>query len=292
MHLTAIAENGDSLGWFLSQPLFWAVLSVGGGPCLFFMGFSALYRKRQIKNIPLSTVRSAAIGLVEVTGKAVGPYTVVSPLSKAECLYYRLVVVQDPEKKFSNRVREACAPLYIDDGTGLLMIFPAGSELKMSASHQIGSLGQAMDGYRYGNDPEFVQEFSIKPGDQIFVLGTLTENRWTRKPQDDSDISRIGPGFLSQAEADLLRCTEFEFLDSTRPSGEAADSSVTFDLHPPAILMKGSGPFLISKQNSHDVVAQLGWKSLLYIWGGPIATIWGLWELLIVRPGWINSALR
>jgi hypothetical protein len=256
------------------------------------MGFSTLYRKRQIANIPRSTVRSAAIGLVEVTGKAVGPYTVVSPLSKGECLYYRLVIVEDAEKKFSNRMREACAPLYIDDGTGLLMIFPAGSELKMSASHQIGSLGQAMDGYRNGNDPEFVQEFSIKPGDQVFVLGTLTENRWTRKPEGHNDISRIGPGFVSQAEADLLRCREFEFLDSTQPSGEAADSSMVFDLDPPAILMKGSGPFLISSQSPRDVVARLGWKSLLYIWGGPIATIWGLWELLITRPGWINSTLR
>jgi hypothetical protein len=291
MHLTGIAGDENSLAWILSQPLFWAFLSVISGPCLFFMGFSTLYRKRQIMNIPRSTVRSAATGLVEVTGKAVGPYTVVSPLSKAECLYYRLVVVQDPEKKFSNRMREACAPLYVDDGTGLLMVYPANSELEMSASHQLGSLGQAMDGYRYGNDPEFVQEFSIRPGDQVFVLGTLTENRWTRKPQND-DITRIGPGFVSQAEADLLRCNEFEFLDSTRPSGEAADSSVTFDLHPPAILMKGSGPFLISSQSPRDVATQLGWKSVLYIWGGPIATIWGLWELLIVRPGWINSAVR
>jgi len=292
MHGIANAGHGNSLGWLIGQPLFWAVLSVTVGPCLFFLGFRTLYRKRQIMNIPRSTVRSAAIGLVEVTGKAVGPYTVVSPLSKAECLYYRLVVVEDPAKKFSNRMREACAPLYIDDGTGLLMVYPASSELEMDASHQVGSLGQAMDGYKYGNDPEFVQEFSIKPGDQVFVLGTLTENRWTKKPQDDNDISRIAPGFLSQAEADLLRCREFEFLDSTRPSGEAADSSMEFDLHPPAILMKGTGPFLISSQSPHDVVAQLGLKSVLYIWGGPIATIWGLWELLIVRPGWINSALR
>jgi len=292
MHATAIAGDGNSLAWLLSQPLFWAVLSVIGGPFLFFMGFRTLYRKRQIMNIPRSTVRSAAIGLVEVTGKAVGPYTVVSPLSKAECLYYRLVVVQDPEKKFSNKVREACAPLYIDDGTGLLMVYPANSELQMSASHQLGSLGQAMDGYRYGNDPEFVQEFSVKPGDQVFVMGTLTENRWIRKPENNNDVSRIGPGFVSQAEADLLRCSEFEFLDSTRPSGEAADDSIAFDLQPPAILMKGNGPFLISSQSPRDVVTQLGRKSMLCIWGGPIATIWGLWELLIVRPGWIDSTLR
>jgi hypothetical protein len=129
------------------------------------------------------------------------------------------------------------------------MVYPANSELQMSASHQLGSLGQAMDGYRYGNDPEFVQEFSVKPGDQVFVMGTLTENRWIRKPENNNDVSRIGPGFVSQAEADLLRCSEFEFLDSTRPSREAADDSIAFDLQPPAILMKGNRPFLISSQS-------------------------------------------
>lgn len=287
----AVASDGSALAWLLTQPLFWAAVSVVSGPYIFFLGFQALWQKRQLMNVPISTVEGAAMGLVEISGKAIGPYTVVAPLSKEECLYYRLVVVQDPEKKFSGRVREACAPLYIDDGTGLLMVYASGAELRMNPSHQLGNLGQATEGYRYGNDPELVQEFSIKPGDQVFIVGTLTENRWTRQTERDSEVSRIGPGFVSQAEADLMRCSIFEFLDPTLPSGESPDTNRVFDLNPPAILTKGNGPFFISSDSQLDLLTKLGWKSLLYIWGGPIATLWGLWELLIVRPGWIGSPL-
>src|SRR5205814_8200132 len=75
----------------LSQPLFWAVLGVVFGPYLFFRGFRALQLKRIIINVPRSSVRAAALGPVEVSGKAVGPYTLVAPLSKMECLCYWLV---------------------------------------------------------------------------------------------------------------------------------------------------------------------------------------------------------
>jgi hypothetical protein len=53
-----------------------------------------------------------------------------------------------------------------------------------------------------------------------------------------------------------------------------------FDYHPPVILMKGNGPFIISTRSEREVVANLSWKSFLYIWGGPAAALWGLWEIL------------
>jgi len=49
----------------------------------------------------------------------------------------------------------------------------------------------------------------------------------------------------------------------------------TFDLHPPVVLMKGSHEpaFFISWRSQRDVVASLGWKSSLMIWGGPALTL-------------------
>lgn len=284
-----MTDGGSSLAWLLSQPLFWAFTSIIFGPYIFFLGFGALRQKRQLMNVPRSTVRGAALGLVEISGRAVGPYTLVAPLSKQDCLYYRLVVVEDPQKQFSSKARQMCAPLFVDDGTGLLLIYPANAELRMKPSHQLGSLGNAMSGSEYGNDPTFVQEFTIKPGDQIFVLGTLTENRWTKPAANTSDLSRIGPGFVSQSEADLMRCEAFVCLDPTRPPGERPSHGQTFDLYPGSVLTKANGPFFISQDSERDLQAKLSWKSLLYIWGGPIATLWGLWELLIGQPGWIDS---
>jgi len=51
------------------------------------------------------------------------------------------------------------------------------------------------------------------------------------------------------------------------------------------ILMKGAGPFIISCDSQREIVARLNLKSLLYIWGGPAAALWGLWEILR-RASW------
>jgi hypothetical protein len=271
--------------WLLSQPLFWAVLGVVFGPFFFIRGFRLLQRHRLIADTPRSTVRAAALGQLEVSGQAVGPYTLVAPLSGTDCLYYRVVVESNPQGDLSNKkMRELCAPLFLDDGTGVLMIYPAGCELQLRPScdrAEYSELALAVAGGP-GPPPEFVQEYCIKPGEQIFVLGYLRENPWAKRnpSAESSELSRIGPGFVSAAEADLLRREAYPSLDPTLPAGAEIASAAEFDLHPPVILMKGDGPFVISTESQREIVASLRWKSLLYIWGGPAAALWGLWEIL------------
>ena len=120
--------------WLLSQPLLWAGLGVTFGPYFFWRGFRLLQRKRLIMDTPRSTVRAAALGCVEVSGKAVGPYTLVAPLSVVDCLYYRLAIESNPQGDLRNKCQEMCAPLFLDDGTGTVMIFPCGAELLLPSS--------------------------------------------------------------------------------------------------------------------------------------------------------------
>ncbi len=276
--------------WLVSQPLFWAVLGLTLGPYFFWRGFLLLQRKRLIMDTPRSTIRAAALGPVEITGKVVGPYTLVAPLSHADCFYYRLVIESNPQGDLRSRIQEMCAPLFVDDGTGTLMIFPHGSELLLEPSSErseYGKLAFMMTRYSEGT-PEFAQEYSIKPGDTIFVLGTLRENPWAKKDPiaESNELSRIGPGFVGQGEADLLRREAYPYLDPRLPSGADVASPGQFDFHPPVILMKGEGPFVISADSQRELVAKLNLKSLLYIWGGPAAALWGLWEILTRGPLW------
>jgi len=62
----------------------------------------------------------------------------------------------------------------------------------------------------------------------------------------DGPFECIGPGFLTEAEADLQRRAAFEFLDPTAPSGATQVSAPEFDLNRRLILMKRSCPFIIS----------------------------------------------
>ncbi len=93
-------------------------------------------------------------------------------------------------------------------------------------------------------------------------------------------MSRIGPGFVGADEADLIRREAYPYLDPKLPAGAVLAAPNVFDLHPPVILMKGDGPFVISTDSPRELAAKLNLKSALYIWGGPIAALWGLWEIL------------
>jgi hypothetical protein len=87
---------------------------------------------------------------------------------------------------------------------------------------------QLLDLRRSAGGSDWTQEFYIKPGDTVFVLGKLCENRWAAKREDDrrsalaeegsieddASLSRIGPGFVSQGEADLQQ----EIFDVGLPS--------------------------------------------------------------------------
>ena len=282
--------RGPLIPWLLSQPLFWAVLGVIFGPVFFLRGFRLLQRKRLIMDIPSSSVRGAAMGPVELHGKAAGPYTIVAPASQTDCLYYRMFVEANPEGDLRHKAGELCAPLFLDDGTGKVMIFPEGAELQIPNSSErtdYVEVALAAATRSAAGRPEFSQEYCIRPGDELFLLGTLQENPWAkRNPRaETSELSRIGPGFVSQAEADIMEHAACPALDPALPAGVAVASPEEFDLHPPVILMKGAGPFVISTRSQREVVARLHWKSLLYIWGGPAAALWGLWEILTKARG-------
>jgi len=270
--------------WLLSQPLLWAGLGVTLGPYFFWQGFRLLQRKRLILDTPRSTVRAAALGAVELSGRAVGPYTLVAPLSGVDCFYYRLLIESNPQGDLRKKCQEVCTPLFLDDGTGTVMIYPHDAELLLppsSGRSEYGKAALALTRYSQGT-PEFAQEYCIKPGDTIFVMGTLQENPWAKKNPvaECSELSRIGPGFVGRAEADLLRREAYPCLDPTVPAGADLPSLHEFDFHPPVILMGGERPLVISTDSQRELAAKLNLKSILYIWGGPVAALWGLWEIL------------
>jgi hypothetical protein len=231
----------------LHDALFWGPIGLFTGVRLFFRGFSALQRRELVRNTPTSAIRSAAIGPVEASGKAVGPYTLVAPLSKRDCLYYRLAVSGSPQ----HIVEEECAPLFLDDRTGLLMIAPHGANLELPVASQ-GVSGTSSEYLRHVlsrhglSCDTRVDEFCICPDHGLYILGTLSENPWAAEAPGGT-FHRFGPGFVSEAEADLQRRTAFGMLDPTVPSGATQVSAGEFDLHPPVILMKGSSLFLISE---------------------------------------------
>jgi hypothetical protein len=166
-------------------------------------------------------------------------------------------------------IDEVCAPLFVDDGTGEQMIYPAGAEMQLTSLEGDGGayLDHVLSHHGFSREDLLsAEEYCIAPEEEIFVLGTLCENPWATKSADASTLSRIGPGFVSLDEADLLRREAFPGLDPKLPSGAAQERE--FNLYPPTILMQGQNPFVISTRSQRELLSLLACRSFLYILGG------------------------
>lgn len=175
---------------------FWCALGVCAGIVLFIWGFRLLLRRRLILDTPYSKIRSAPMGLVEVSGLAMGPYTMVAPITARPCYYYRTLVWElkrEGKERQWVQVAAECmhVPFFVDDNTGRVLVDPRGAELDLhcdfeeeysnsffstaqaAPSNVVGFLGR--HGVATDNKIK-VQECCIKPKNALFVLGTLAEN--------------------------------------------------------------------------------------------------------------------
>jgi hypothetical protein len=189
--LTAhILLRGSDEAWI------WALVGAAAGVYLFFRGFRMLQRKRLILNTPSSKIRSASMGLVEVSGLAVGPYTMAAPITSLPCYYYRTMAWQWKQSgKNSEWVKVADESLhllfYLDDNTGRVLVNPQGAELDIhrdfhgeysdslfsSKDFVPPNVSSFLSRYGVNNEKKVkVEEYCIKPKNALFILGTLAEN--------------------------------------------------------------------------------------------------------------------
>ncbi len=179
----------------IDQLWIYALIGILGGLYLSYRGFRMLQRKRLILNTPTSKIRSAALGLVEVNGLAVGPHTISAPVTRRPCFYYR-TVAWELRKSGKNEEWKQVAdeslhvPFYVDDNTGKLLVNPQGADLDLHRdfheqyNNSIFSSQEMLDSVRSflarhgvsGDHKVRVDEYCIKPKNALFILGTLAEN--------------------------------------------------------------------------------------------------------------------
>ena len=196
------------------RPIVWCVIGLCAGLYIFFNGFRLLQRRNLILDTPVSKIRSASMGMVELNGLAVGPYTMMAPITARPCHYYRTVVWEWKRQGRSNawvKVAAECmhVPFFLDDNTGKVMVDPRGAELDLHRDFQ----QEFCDSFfalkpeappnvhaflsRHGintNNKIRVEEFCIKPKNALFVLGTLGDNpglELTPQPIQDDEHNTL-----------------------------------------------------------------------------------------------------
>jgi len=202
---TLLLRSSDSGGF-----IFYCLIGICAGIYLSFRGFRLLQRRHLILDTPASKIRSASMGIVELSGLAAGPHTIIAPITNRPCYYHRTLVWEwKREGRNTKWVKVAAecmhVPFFLDDNTAKVMIDPRGADLDLHRDFQeefcdgLFTLKEEVPGNvrnflsRHGvntTNKIKVEEFCIKPKNALFVLGTLDENpglELTPEPIQDDD---------------------------------------------------------------------------------------------------------
>jgi len=173
------------------------LLGIGLGVYLFFWGFSQWRTKRLMQDIPLSTIRAMAPGLVEVTGAAVEWNPLEGPMTRDKCVYYQYRIEQYVssgknshwETILSGDSREN--PFFLQDDTGAVMVAPVGCKVVIPHDYQfetgmftdvpphinefMGRHGLSCHSF-FGFEKKLrFTEHNLKPSEKVFAVGTCQE---------------------------------------------------------------------------------------------------------------------
>ncbi len=192
-----------------------------GGVAAFFWGFAQLRTKRLMQDIPLSTVRAMAPGLVEISGSAVDWCPFEGPLSGRKCVYYEYEIEQYVssgknchwETILSGNSKTS--PFFIQDETGMVMVAPEGSKVIIPRAYQLetgvftevpGRISDFMDRrgvscrsfFGFEKKLRFTERH-LEPVDKVFVMGTCQESsaRLTEPPSGATSGLCVAKGLRS-----------------------------------------------------------------------------------------------
>lgn len=200
----------------------WAGIGAVVGVVLFVRGFQMLRVKRLILNTPASKVRSASMGLVEITGLAKGPSTIPAGITGEPCYYYRAIIWQLRQSGKSEEWKQvACeslyVPFFVEDATGELLIDPQGADFDIERNFKeefdasFFSSGRNMlpenvanflarNGISF-NENTRVEEYCVKPDNPLFILGTLCTDS---NPETWDPAPHIASGTSLHAQMNFL----------------------------------------------------------------------------------------
>lgn len=195
------SASSDLIKTFL---VFLVVLIV---PLLFAVqGYKFLRISRTIEDLPTYKIRSLPMGLVEVKGKIlpIDNEVLVSPITKKNCIYYKLEVYTFERHKKGGRSKRTLLleiknkPFYIQDETGAVMVDPKKySHIEAKLVAKYGPLEISLNPYLrqflsskifafplYSGNI-YVEEYIIEPGDEIYVLGTAMDNPYVKEASSE-----------------------------------------------------------------------------------------------------------
>ena len=292
---------------------FYSILFFCVGIWVFFHGFMRFRRKRMVENIPTSTVRSIAMGLVELAGtaraitKSGDPFK--TPLSGIDCAYFQYAIkvrVRSGKNSHWQTIVKGDSleyPFWLIDNTGKVPVLPKGAEIMIKRGYRYESWsGAGMPVnlkdfmFTYGlqnhvNRHLLFEESYIKEGGDVYVLGSAKKSvDYLDKQKEDlaNRLYELKTNRMKRAAIDLNKDGEISMeewnIAADKIEQELFKESVEehkMDSHDVIISKGGAEPiFMISDVSQKDLIWRLSFESVFFIMAGAGVSIFTFWSIL------------
>lgn len=282
-----------------------------GGPIVLMWGLRKFNKKRLIQNTPLSKVRSAAMGLVELSGMARQRSAQKSPLSGMDACWWNCRV----EEQRSNGKDTYWATIkqisstdlfYLEDATGRVLVHPLGAEFHiLNNTYELNSrtrtqMAPVLNGWGINDTNWFGGKKRMRIVEQLvpdcaplFIMGELISVG--NQPEDCKAkfLARLraikaDPAKMAEADpnhdgaVDAEEWTAFEAKQEEEFINEEVSRQAQLpDEEKMLVKAPASSPFIISTQAEHELIGSFGWLAPLGIVGGIALSGSGVWLALM-----------
>ena len=297
-----------------NRDIAYAIFGFCCGVWAFFHGFKRLRKKRIIENIPTSKVRSLAMGLVELVGKAKKNSNLKGVFTQTECVYYRYTIERYRRGSRSGGHWVTVAKgdsgdcrFFLEDETGRVSILAKGADCIMPPDFQhITRLGSGLPAnieiflnnnnikYKgfFGYHRMRFKEWYICPGEEIYVLGAAMKSNDSLESHRKKLMGRI-----AELKSDSNKMAEVDLNKDGQISQDEWDRAVTKiekelleeelkgaqkDELSDVVIAKGQTEkiFIISDRTQKELTKKLTFQAFSGIFGGAALALAMLWYLL------------
>ena len=239
--VSGVSKTMGTTQWSRPPDQLFLYLAAGtiGGLGLFVYGWMVHQRKRLIESIPTSTIRSLALGLVEISGHAQPEeHLLAAPFSGLPCVFFSYAVEEhigsgkhSRWETIANGTSEQ--PFFVSDTTGQVLVMPLGAELILPDERTyrndwlgelppttiagLNRLGVSTERW-IGNKTLRCRETFLQPEEQVYVLGTAHEHLGATELVENSARLYIGSSrdhefiISDRSEKDLLSRLRWQVL--------------------------------------------------------------------------------
>jgi hypothetical protein len=274
------------------------MVGFGAGLHYFYKGFRTFREYRVLMDTPEVPIRSVAMGLVEIHGKARPVQTVPSPVTRTPCCFYQVEIERWIKDKngghWSHAATDADGPrFYLEDASGKVLVDAHNAEydLIQTAKVQTGrSSGGSIGRLFSGMGAPTVATGTMASDADLFSYAQLAVGRPGHSfSLGGGGLLGLGSGInLNFGTSARFRLTEYLVLPGHwyDLTGTCVENPTPEDEHDRNMIVKGTNEptFLITWRSEKEIRRTLRNRAAQYIFGGAILAIFCL-AILLAKYG-------